>query len=154
MKITIIAIGLISIATGCAPMKRESSDGPQKINPSQFVDYYFTIISEDEIEQYGFSEGGTALAWRGDKDGVLKLVYNWTIIDEQTLQLKIKNGLDGPVYGKKIIEGYPFISANDRKAINEPKENLRIINLRFRKVSSTHAITMEGKDFKREKIRL
>ena len=104
-------------------IRQKISDNPVKLTPEQFIGHSLNLISDTQVEQYNFREGGEVLASLGTKDLVTGPAFYWKIVNGHTLVITDTQG----------------------------DKNTVIISYEFRSLTGKNAVTMAGKRFERSR---
>lgn len=155
MKKLILITLSICVVCGCAGVNSKApsiSSTPVEITGSQFANYQLSFVSSGNFENYTFSEDGeSVICSRGNGDESLGLVYDWKIVNGNTIELHAKKGINARVNKIRVIEGYPFLSQVGEIEYTEMNASLKTVRFKFREVTDKRAVTMDGRVFKKEK---
>ena len=104
-------------------IRQKISDSPVKLTPEQFIGHSLSLISDTQVEQYNFKEGGAVRACLGTKDLATGPAFYWKIVNGHTLVITDTQG----------------------------DKNTVIISYEFRSLTDKNAVTMAGKRFERSR---
>jgi hypothetical protein len=83
---TIISLAFIFALSGCASSSLKSAH-PVSLRPDQFVGHTLSLLSDTQVEQYNFGDGGVVSACLGSKEIVTGPILHWKIVDGHTLTM-------------------------------------------------------------------